>query len=239
MVLSIIGWFFFALLVLLVVLLLRPVVVGIDYRNATFSVWVRVLFVKIKLLPAKHGEDGEAKSRKKRKKKADRAQKQEEEEKEGAQKAHKERSIGEWIELIKRLASSATRGLRLILKTLRIYDVEIVLPVEAQEASDVAVRYGQMQAAIGGARAVLENLLHIRYRRFILIPDFTAESKNRLILSCKVATAPVIILAAGILAFVHFIREGHLLRRFVRLRAAKKRRRQMQQKQKSLVQNEK
>ncbi|MDL2254100.1 hypothetical protein LJC49_08570 [Ruminococcaceae bacterium OttesenSCG-928-I18] len=236
-VLSVIGWVFLGLLVLVAILLLLPVIVTADYRAGVFSLKVRVLFfVNLKILPAKPKKKGKEK---KKKHDGDTAEEEQEEREEKKKKAPKERSIEEWIDLVKRLASSASRALRFILKGLLIYDVEIVLPVQAQQASDVAVRVGQLHAAIGGARAVLENLLHIRYRRYVLIPDFTGESKKQLVLACKVVTAPVIIVVAGILALIHFIRHSHLIRRFMRLRALKKRRKKMAKQRKALAQTSK
>lgn len=50
---KIIGWFFLSIGILLVLALVVPVVIGVDVTDGNFTLWVRVFFIKIGLVPQK------------------------------------------------------------------------------------------------------------------------------------------------------------------------------------------
>ena len=142
MVASIIGYVFLALLALLVVLLLAPMVLGAELRDGQFTLWVRVLFVKMRLLPARE------KPVKKKRKKPEKEEPEEEPREEEEQKT-RGRTAQQWLELIRRIVSSFTAGMKLLCKMMLVYDVEVLIPVRADDPSQLAQRFGQVQAAVG------------------------------------------------------------------------------------------
>lgn len=234
---TILLWVLFVFLGLLVLLLLVPVVVYADYRGGAFTLKVRVLFVKLTLLPMKKKTPAQqAKQQRKAEQKKQRQEAKKDKKPEGEKAAEKKppkppRSVSEWIELIKRLASSGSVAVRFILRNLYVRGVELVLPVHAEDAGDTAIETGKMQALVGGARAVLQNAMHIQYKRLVILPDFTGMMQQELTFACKVLASPVIMIAAAIVGLRRYLVWGRKpkayrqeLRR--RAKAAKKARKQ-------------
>lgn len=203
MVASVIGWIFAGIGILVLVFLLCPVIVGISYRDETFGLTVRLLgFIKLTLYP----QDEEKQARKDEKNARKRRKKQKKKDEEAQKKPKRKRTLRQWLYLIKRIAHSAGAAKSLILRALHIYDFEFVLAVHEEEASDTAIRFGQLQAAVGGVRAILENIIKIRYKTLVIIPDFAGQYATSPTFSCKVAACPVIMLIAGIVGFRAFLR---------------------------------
>lgn len=198
MVWSVIGWILLGLLGLLVLLVVLPTVVYVSYRGGTFTLKLRVLFVKLTLFTT---VPTRKRKRKPKKEKPSKPQKTEAPKKEKPKK-----TIEEMLVLVKRIASSAGVFMRVFLRFLRIRDVELVLPVSAGEAADTALRCGRVQMLIGTTRAVLEERVHIRYTRLVVLPDFAGQYGQSSLFSCKIAASPVIMLAAAIGAGIHFLR---------------------------------
>lgn len=198
MVWSIIGWALLGLLGLLLLALVLPTVLYVDARNGAFTLKVRILFVKLTLFPFK-----EKKSKPKKEKKQD-VKKEEDEEEKKEEKPKKTPS--EIITLVKRIVSSAGVFLRRFLRHIRIKDLELVLPVSSEDASDVAINCGRIQMLIGATHAVLEERMHVTYKRLVVLPDYANQFHGSLIFSCKVAASPVIMLAAAIAAGIRFLR---------------------------------
>lgn len=199
---GIIGWIFLGLLILLLLLLFVPVMVRIMVKDGEFSVKVRVLFITIGVLPAKKKEPKE----KKKQEPPPPAEPEQAEEK-------PKRTVTEILELVKKGAESASPAMRLLLKWLRVYDLELVLPVHAQDAAAVAIRCGQMHALVASVHAALRNILTIRFRKLEILPDFTGKGEQSTYFSCKIAVSPVIMIAAGILGFTKFLALGRQERR--------------------------
>lgn len=202
----VIGWILLGVLALIIIILLMPVVVGLSYRDETFTVTLRLLgLIKLTLLP----QDEEKKAKKEAKRQAKEAKKKRKKSKretEGEEKPKRKRTVKQWLYLIKRILYSADAAKDLALKGIRVYDFEFILAVHAEEAGDTAIRFGQIQAAVGGARALLENLIKIRYKTLVLIPDFAGQYDSAPIFSCKIAACPVIMLVVGIAALRAFLR---------------------------------
>lgn len=200
MVLTVIGWVFLGLLCLFGLLLICPVILEFSYRDGEMRLAVRVLFLlRLTLLPAKP-----AKPRKEKPKKEPKEEKPKEE------KPKKERSFSDILALVREGAHAATRAMRIVLKGLWFYGIDVFVPVSADDAAATALRAGQVQAAIGTTRAVLENLLHLRYRRLAVYPDFAGQYKERFTFACKIATFPVIMVAAGLVGLFSFLKAHSL-----------------------------
>lgn len=198
----VIGWILLGILALVLIVLLAPVVVGLSYRDETFTLTLRLLgFIRLTLLP----QDEEKKQKSAAKKEAKAAKKRKKQE-EKPQKPKRKRTLKQWLYLIKRILYSADAAKDLALGGIRVYDLVFILAIHEEEAGDTAIRYGQLQAALGGVRALLENLIKIRYKTLVLIPDFAGQYATSPVFSCKIAACPVIMLVAGIAALRAFLR---------------------------------
>lgn len=204
---SILLYILYTLLALLVLALILPAVLYVAYENGEFSLKVRVLFVKLTVLPPKP-----AKKEKKPKKEKPKEPTAPEEGKE-PEKKKKKRSIESWIRLIKRIASAATRGLAFLLRNIYIRDISLVLPVYAADAADTALNVGKIQMLVGATRAVLQNLLHTHYKRLVIMADYTGQLQQAVSFSCKILVSPVIIVAMAIVALKRFLLYGRRRRR--------------------------
>lgn len=204
-VLEILGWVLLGLLALLVLLLVCPVTIRLRLDKASqLQVWVRVLFVRLRVFPLKPRKPKAEKPKKAK------AKKQEDEAEAPAdKKKKKQRSPAETVALIKRLAKAGLAALGAFMRHLKVRGVELVLPVHAEEASDTAVRCGQLQTAVGAARAVLDGRLNIRYKQLQLVPDFTGNYGHLLLFACKLRFQPGILFVMG----WHFLKSWLATRR--------------------------
>lgn len=194
------AWVFIIIGAVVLAALLVPVVVILSYKDGEFNVWLRSFFLKINIYP----NLAQRKPREKRKKKKRKDERKEGEE--GKEEPKKKRTLPQILYLVKRIASSFGAARKMLFKGLWFYDVELVFPVDEGDAADTAIRFGQIQALVGGARAAVENLVHVRYKRLVVIPDFASQHKDETFFSCKVAAMPVIMIVAGVIGFRAFLK---------------------------------
>lgn len=218
---TVIGWFFAGLGILLLLLLLVPATVRADYSGGVFSLWVRVLFLSIRVLPLKKRDDGaSAKPKKARRKKKGSAKEA------GEEKPEKKRSVEDVILLVKRIAAAVGAGMRWVLRGMWVHGVELVIPVHAADAADTALNAARYEALVGGTRAVLESAVRVKYRRIVIVPDFAGVHREALHFSCKITAAPVIMLvacAAALLKFLLWKKRGYTLEEYKEARLAERR----------------
>lgn len=198
MVWTVIGWVLLGLAALLLALLLAPAAAVIRYAEGRLTVKVRVLGITKTVFPVAP----KAQRPKKEKKKKPEADKTEAEQDE---KPKKKKTLSQQLDLTKRLAASGLAAAKPVLQNLRITRVELVLPVHAAEAADTALRCGQIQMALGTARALLDGRLKVRFKRMELIPDFTGQRGGELVFACNVVLNPVIMLVAGVVFLKTYI----------------------------------
>lgn len=188
-----VGYILLGILAVLILLLVLPVTAKIQYNQQQLTIKLRVLFLVFKLFPQKEKPVKEKKPRKKAKEKPDEPAK--------PQKEKPRKTLSQQIRFIKKLAGSAQGALRFILRHLYISKVRLVWPVHAPEAADTAVQAGRMQALVGSARAVLQNVMHVSYKQLEIVPDFTGLMELEPYFSCNVSASPVImVIAASIFA---------------------------------------
>lgn len=216
----VIGRILLGLACLLVLLLLCPVIVQAGVAGGEITVRVRFLgFIRLTLFPAKPAAAGRPKKARQKRKKAPKQQ-------EAAEKAApKKRTFSQLISLVESFARAASRAARIVLRALLIYNIDLLVPVSGPDAATVALRTGQVQALVGGTRAVLENIFHLRYKRLAVLPDFTGLGEEDFTFSCHVMLIPVILLAAGFVALFVFLRD-RLAKRNARIAYIKEFRRQ-------------
>lgn len=209
-------WILLGLLALLLLLLLVPVIVYAQVDKDDFVLAVWVLGIKIKLFPQKERtpeqeekrrvarEKRAARKKTRQEKKAQKRKVKEPEQKEPEEP--KKKTVEEQLYFIKKIATSASAGMKFMAKWLLIRDVAVIIPVQAEDAADVALNTGRLHALVGGVRAALENVLNIRYKQIVIVPDFMGVYGDSISFSCKVMASPVIILVASIIGFKKFLR---------------------------------
>ncbi len=138
-----------------------------------------------------------------------------------SKKSKKQWSVEELIALVKQLATTADATIRLFLRLIWFYDIEVVIPAEGKDAHAVAMEYGKMQALLGGAHAILNNIAHLRFKRMMVIPHF-AGPKVPAEFAVKVALSPAVLMMVLLYAVVRFIRESPMVEKRKRRRRVKK-----------------
>ncbi len=219
----------------LVALFLAPVVFCASIHGKSILLKVYVLGIRVFYVQGESWQEVISKlkrlvPKKKPKKKNAKKQKQneaEETEKTKKEKRKKELSVAEVVELIRRLALSVNGFMRMLLRFVWFYDVEVVVPVSGADASDVAQEFGKTHALLGGARAALSNLLHLRFKKIVVIPNF-AQNPIQAEFALKVAMSPFTLLLAAGYAVWRFARENPAVAQKKRRRALKKRMKKIQ-----------
>lgn len=90
--------------------------------------------------------------------------------------------------MIRRLLGMAGPIVRKLLAALRIYDLELVLPIHGRDAADTAITYGRVSALIYGTLTLVQNLCRLEAKKIWLEPDFTGEQEEIEYFSCKITT---------------------------------------------------
>lgn len=202
-----VGKILLGILALLVLLLVFPATAYVRYNQGEFTVKLRVLFVVIRVFPLKEKKQKPKKTKKKKERKWQAGQDETPEEEKP------KRTLEQQIRLIKRLATSAGGGAKFILRHLFFRNVRLVLPVHADDAAATAIRVGQMQALVGGTRAVLANLAHIKYKQLEIVPDFTGQLEVEPYFACNILASPVIMVIAAGIFMKRFLTYGRRPRR--------------------------
>ena len=177
---------FLGLLSLLLLLLVIPVTVFIRYENGVFSVQLRLLFLKFKVLPKKNEEqpdDKEKGSGKQKKKKAGKLQ----------------------LDFIREILPGEKSFIGRVMRHIRIKNVTLFLVINGKDAAEVGTKTGWTWMAIGALRPLLENLFRISWKSIDVLPDFLDRRRGASYFDCKVTALPVILLIAGIGFLVRFL----------------------------------
>lgn len=90
--------------------------------------------------------------------------------------------------MIRRLLGMAGPVVQKLLAALRIYDLELVLPIHGRDAADTAITYGRVSALIYGTLTLVQNLCRLEAKKIWLEPDFTGEQGEIEYFSCKITT---------------------------------------------------
>lgn len=195
-VLVVLGWVLLGLLALVVLLLALPATFSVRYAQGQLTAYARIFFVKIKLYPRPPKTREKPAPVKAEKPAGDEA------EKHGKKK---KRSPAETLDFAKRLAGAGWAAMKLFFRHARFHGIELVLPVHAEDAADTALRCGKIQALIGAVRALLEERLHLGYKRLVLIPDFTGRFAGELVAGVKLSFCPGVALGMGFVFLKHFL----------------------------------
>lgn len=162
------GWLIFVgIVLLLTVLLMIPVHVRAEWKETIF-VEIRYLFLKGKLYPSE--------GKKEKRKKSPEKQKDEQQEKPKKKKPKKlpEEMIDGIIDAINRYGP----GAKMILKNVRVHELEGFWKIAADDAAECAIRYGKICAYLNTALGFFRNLMKIEKIKLRVYPDFTTEKEE-------------------------------------------------------------
>ncbi len=163
------GWLlaliiFLSVLALIFVLLLFPVRLCVTYIGDKTQVFLRYLFIKIRLLPQK---------KKKGSKKTGKGQ-----EKKISPPSEPQKSSGDsFLDKLEALISgisSAGRVTRLIL-SMHNANIDLAVRVGGEDAAEIAVSCGKLSAYLHGALAVIANTISIKKRNVTIVPDYDSK----------------------------------------------------------------
>lgn len=89
---------------------------------------------------------------------------------------------------------------RRLLAGIWIHSIRVHLPIYAGDASETAIRVGRIYAAAGASLGVLKNFLHLSFKQYEIIPDYTNEKAEEAFFSCKITSALIIMVVVGVWA---------------------------------------
>lgn len=181
------GWIVFgALMLTFLILLLLPVVIRVEYQG-DWRVLVQYLFLRFPVYPSQK----EKKVKPKKKKPSGEPEEGEKEKK----KKKQGRSLTDTVEMALDLVSSATGGLRMLFRNLRVSSLRLWLRVGREDAAETGIQYGNCCAYLYSAYALLQHYIRIRRVSLDLQPDFLAE-EDRWELSLRARLTPLAVLGA-------------------------------------------
>lgn len=203
-VLKVLGILLAVLLALVLVVLVLPITAKLQYEQGEFKVWAGTLGIMVQLLPQKQ-------QKKKKKPTAEKSAKtQQPTEKSKAKPKPHTQKVHLSVDAICQMVQTAGWMLRQILMSLKVHDVRIRLPIQGSDAADTAIQYGKINAWLYSALGVLQNGLDIRIKELALVPDFNGEKQGTELFSCKITGRLIIMLIAGVRAFMQLTKAGVL-----------------------------
>lgn len=158
---------FVAILLLLLLFLCLPVRFKFNAGEAVFAE-LNYLGVKKRLWPKPPEKEGGKKSaaQKPKKKKPQKPQKP---------KIMQEQSLAELLELARLLLQGVKRPVQKLLKRTSLARLSVAIAVGGQDAHRVAVRFGQVNAAVYNSLCALDKIFTIRVKKIAVFPDFCGE----------------------------------------------------------------
>lgn len=193
------GWIIvLAVVLFFAVLLCSNITLTFTFQEGKPKAWVRYLFLRIALYPRPEKKKRRFSFPKfwKRKKKAVKQEITEEKPKKKKEKLS--------LDFILLLVKSGAKGVKILLRHLRIRQLKVRIVVGNEDAAECALLYGKICAILNGVMALAAHLRNIMVKSVDISCDFSKES----ILvegSGKVKIRPIFILAAGISMLVYFV----------------------------------
>ena len=187
--------FFLWILGVLLLLLCLPVSLLVDW-DGEIRLWVSYLFLKVRINQPKRDagklEENEEQEEKKELKKK--------EKKTGSEP----QALTDTIEMTLDLIRSATGGVRMLWRNLRVRGLELHMIVAKGDAAGTALEYGRMNAYLHGAYATLRSLVNIDRAVLDLRPDFLSD-RGSFTLRFRVRVTPLVVLAAAVRVAASFL----------------------------------
>ncbi len=167
--------------------------------NEELTLWVRVAFVKLRLVPPKPKK----KKKKKPQKKPSKKPSKQKPEKKKAKKSFdfkalvKENGVSGIINIVKRIAKLAVGTLKDFFSAVTVTKLSVYLKIAGSDAADSAIKYGRVCAVLFPSLNAVMNVVRVKKYEVNVNPDFSDEPKNsaKAELRAKIRVLSIIIIA--------------------------------------------
>lgn len=200
-----------------VLILNIPVVLHLSFIGGKFALSVKYAFFTLFPRRNKQSEDNSdsdkeqkkpaKKAIKKKRSKAESTDKSAEEgdgEKKKEKPKKSKEEILEIIGLVKTLLQSCGKGVRRIIRGIRIYDIELDFDVANLDACDCAINYGKMNIAVYNVLSFLRIFFTIEINHVNITCKYNSD-ESRYDGSCTVRLRPATVIAAALSIGVRFL----------------------------------
>ncbi|MBE6883131.1 MAG: DUF2953 domain-containing protein [Ruminococcaceae bacterium] len=186
------GWIIAgSILLFLILLLWLPVCVRIGF-DGEFTLSVSYLFLKFGIFPKK-----ERKKKTKKKEKKEKVQKQESKQKTKQTFSQKLEKLQSTLESVLELFGAVKGPLKFLLKSIRLYLLELKVIVATDDPCDTAEKYGKTCAAVYPLLSSLRQIKRPKKQVIVIKPDF-CEDEGMVSARVKLGIIPWAVIAAVI-----------------------------------------
>ena len=164
-----------SILLCLFLLTLFNVYIYAEYKDE-LSVWIKIAFFKLQLIPQKP-----KKKKKKHKKKKVKEKKKEPEKQENVLKNFiKEKGLSGIINILKQIATLAAETLKDLFKRVTIVSFKLNIQIAGEDAADTAIKYGYCCSVIFPAVSAILSVVKYKERNIQVVPDFSDDPETRI-----------------------------------------------------------
>lgn len=164
-----------SILLCLFLLTLFNVYIYAEYKDE-LSVWIKVAFFKLQLIPQKP-----KKKKKKHKKKKVKEKKKEPEKQENVLKNFmKEKGLSGIINILKQIATLVTETLKDLFKRVTIVSLRLNIQIAGEDAADTAIKYGYCCSVIFPAVSAILSVVKYKERNIQVVPDFSDDPETKI-----------------------------------------------------------
>ena len=201
-VLKVVGIVLLALMALLLLVLAVPVTVDALYEKGVVTAGVRLFGIRVALLPKKKEKrNAKAKSGRQTVKEApaEPAAVPDNAETPASDGEDTAAAAAGTVQQLKTYLDPAKRGIRFLLRHMRLHDVTFVFNVRSADAAEVGMRCGIMWGFVGGLMRTLAFLFgeRVKYGEVTVMPCFHPDDGARERFGCKITASPIIIVVAA------------------------------------------
>lgn len=193
-----------AVAVILLVLFLSPIKVFFSKSEEETKLKIKYLFLSFKPLEKKQKKQKKKKAKKAKKKKSSSKPKKPIENKE----INKKKDLKELLQVGLLALKSGGKVFHRVLKSVKIYDVEVYWLISGNDAFETATSYAKAQAAVHSVYGFLDSILNLEVKKFDITPDFISGNKenSKLDFSLKASITVWRALVIGIIFIVKLIK---------------------------------
>ncbi|MGN1138035.1 MAG: DUF2953 domain-containing protein [Ruminococcus sp.] len=164
-----------SILLCLFLLTLFNVYIYAEYKDE-LSVWIKIAFFKLQLIPQKP-----KKKKKKHKKKKVQEKKKEPEKQENVLKNFiKEKGLSGIINILKQIATLATETLKDLFKRVTLVSLRLNIQIAGEDAADTAIKYGYCCSVIFPAVSAILSVVKYKERNVQVVPDFSDNPETKI-----------------------------------------------------------
>ena len=164
-----------SILLCLFLLTLFNIYVYAEYKDQ-LSLWIKVAFVKVQLIPQKPKKKKPKKKKVKEKKQEQRTEKQEN----ALLKFVKEKGISGVINILKQISKLATDTLKDLFKRITVTEFTLNVQVAGEDAADTAIKYGYCCSVIFPTVSAILSVVKYKERNVKIVPDFSDNPETKI-----------------------------------------------------------